>query len=160
MSMRLLVLSDTHRNLAAARRALAQAGPVDYVLHLGDNCADADTLAELTHARVVSVCGNCDFAVHTPAERVITVCGQRILLTHGHNHGVRYSPLRLALHAQEQGVQAALFGHTHHSFLAWEQGVLLLNPGSPSEPRGCPASFAVLEASERGLDARLVALDK
>ncbi len=46
------------------------------------------------------------------------------------------------------------FGHTHLPFWEVMQGVLLLNPGSLSRPRGSfGPSFAVLEAPPLGMGA-------
>lgn len=46
------------------------------------------------------------------------------------------NPLRVVLRARELGCGAALFGHTHIPFLDEGGDVILLNPGSPSQPRG------------------------
>ena len=52
---------------------------------------------------------------------------------------------RLTYAALEQACAVALFGHTHEPFLAREQGVLLLNPGSLCQPRlGAGAGLALL----------------
>ena len=69
----------------------------------------------------------------------------RILLTHGHRYGVKEDLQRLTYAALEQACAVALFGHTHEPFLAREQGVLLLNPGSLCQPRlGAGAGLALL----------------
>ena len=47
--MRILVLSDTHRHLEPMKRAIVQAGPVDYIFHLGDNRADAGQISKYSY---------------------------------------------------------------------------------------------------------------
>jgi hypothetical protein len=52
-----------------------------------------------------------------------------------------------------------VFGHSHIPVCHIEDGLLLLNPGSPTERRQEPrASFALLETGEDGLSARMVYL--
>lgn len=87
--MRILVLSDTHRHLEPMKRAIAQAGPVDYIFHLGDNRADAGQISRYSDAKVVCVRGNCDSIGET--EQTVFLEGQRLLLTHGHSYAVKYS---------------------------------------------------------------------
>jgi uncharacterized protein len=48
--------------------------------------------------------------------------------------------------AKKEKAKAFFFGHTHVPFMAHINGILLLNPGSLSRPRGCwGPSFAVVE---------------
>jgi len=44
--------------------------------------------------------------------------------------------------AKELEVDIMIFGHTHRPFLKEVGGIVLLNPGSPTEPRFSPPSFA------------------
>jgi hypothetical protein len=36
--------------------------------------------------------------------------------------------------AKENDLDVLVFGHTHRQFLKWEDGVLFVNPGSPTDP--------------------------
>ena len=50
-------------------------------------------------------------------------------------------------HGLEIGAQVVVFGHTHIPSCELQEGIWLLNPGSPSLPRiGSQGSFIVLEA--------------
>lgn len=134
--MRIGVISDTHGNEWAVSACVAAAGPVDAWIHLGDHASDAKAL--LAGGKpVYGVCGNMDVpSAASPRERVVELAGQRLFLCHGNNYGVKSSPLKVLLRARELGCAAALFGHTHIPFLDEGGDVLLLNPGSPSLPRG------------------------
>lgn len=59
--------------------------------------------------------------------------------------------LRLGLLAQEQGVDAALFGHTHKPTEQMHDGVILYNPGSLGEPRGRKPSVGIITIDEGAL---------
>lgn len=52
--------------------------------------------------------------------------------------------------ARMAGAQAVCFGHSHIPFLTWEEGILLLNPGSLSRPRSCSQSGCALLTVENG----------
>ncbi len=79
--MRILVLSDTHRHLEPMKRAIAQAGPVDYIFHLGDNTLDVAQISKYSDAKVVRVKGNCDSIGE--AEQTVFLEGQRLLYNPG-----------------------------------------------------------------------------
>lgn len=60
--MKLLILSDSHREMEYMRDAVRRERP-DAVIHLGDLVPDADRLAEeFPGLPVLSVRGNCDFS--------------------------------------------------------------------------------------------------
>ena len=62
--MKLLILSDSHREMEYMRDAVRRERP-DAVIHLGDLVPDADRLAEeFPGLPVLSVRGNCDFPSH------------------------------------------------------------------------------------------------
>ena len=133
--MRIGVVSDTHGEAWAIRACLAAAGSVDAWLHLGDYIRDANDFAS-TGRPVYAVGGNMDSMTAGPRERVVELGGIRIFLCHGHNFGVKSSLLRLTLRAQELACDVALFGHSHMPYLDEGGKLLLMNPGSPSFPRG------------------------
>lgn len=144
--MKLGVISDAHGDEYAIRRAIAALPPCDSWLHLGDILSDADTIMELSGKPVYSVRGNCDLDASAEFERTLEFEGVRIYLAHGHRLGVDSGTYRLSLGAQELHCSVALYGHTHISSLENDGYVLLMNPGSPSRPRGGrKPSIALLE---------------
>lgn len=156
--MRAIVLSDSHNNVSACEAAIAASGKLDLIIHLGDIARDTDYLETMYYPiRVVSVLGNNDFLRQGDYERVIEFDGHKIFICHGHTLGVRMGTERLENIARQKGCEAALFGHTHQSCLKKsEDGFLILNPGSVSQPRGGKPSFAILETEENELRSVIV----
>ena len=171
---RIGVVSDTHGSIAALRACVSKAGAADGWFHLGDYALDALRLAELTGKPVWSVLGNCDGWLSTEpeenrfldkqkravSERVVTVENARIFLTHGHHYDVDLGPYALSYRAEELNCQAALYGHTHRGELSAFGGLLILNPGSPSRPRGLSKpSFAVMEIDGKDVNASIITIE-
>jgi putative phosphoesterase len=148
--MRVLVISDTHGDMNSALSAHAFSEPVDAIVHLGDGCAEAVLLSETLDIPVINVAGNCDLGAHAPRERVWECEGKRILLTHGDVYQVKSGSDRLRQRAEEIGVDAVLFGHTHHAVFEKLPGLLMVNPGTLAmyEPH---RSYAVLSILEEGI---------
>ncbi len=171
--IRIGVISDTHGQLSSIDRCVSHAGPVDGWFHLGDYASDAKHLMRLTGKPVYCVLGNCDsfsfvegedLQFPAPQKRIGSACvvtaeGARIFLTHGHRYGVDLGGYNLSYRAEELGCAAALFGHTHRGELSAFGKVLILNPGSPSRPRGgAKQSFAILEIERGDVNARMITL--
>lgn len=155
--MRAIVLSDSHGDTASLERAITSVGEknIDMIIHLGDIARDVDYLEMMCYPiKVVSVVGNNDFLRSGDCERVITFDNHKIFICHGHTLGVSYGTEKLEALARQKGCEAALFGHTHHAMLKkCDDGLIVLNPGSVSRPRGGRASFAILETDEGKLKA-------
>ncbi len=146
-SLRLGVLSDTHGSRSAIEQALQALGPVDIILHAGDYVMDARWIAKQGY-EVVYVRGNCDLDPYAEDECLLNLRGYKVLLTHGHEYGVKYHMDALAEHAEAVGANVCIFGHSHRSACSFLYGCLMLNPGSPSLPRGCAPSCAILTLEE------------
>lgn len=136
--MRVAVFSDTHGHLAGLAEMRRRLGAVDLLLHAGDHFSDAPQVAAalgLHPAQVRAVLGNCDYGSHGPEEALFVLAGVRILLNHGHRLDVKRSLQRIFYRAQELQAQVAVFGHSHVPVNLSDNGILLFNPGSFSEPR-------------------------
>lgn len=157
---RVLVFSDTHGSIDAAQRIIAETEDIHCIFHLGDNCRDAEVLQKACGKRVVSVRGNCDYDPSVPLKELVVIEGARILLVHGHQYHVGSSMLYLSLAAQEANASAVCFGHTHRSVIEYENGIMILNPGSISRPRGCAASYALLEIENGYARGHIITADK
>lgn len=130
--MRILVFSDSHKDIRRAAAVIRNIVGVDMVLHAGDHASDAAELARgFPDIDFRYVCGNCDFSA-APGELIIDADGKKIFLTHGHEYAVKYEyDYRTLLHkAEELGCDCAVFGHTHEGYNDATHGVVLLNPGS------------------------------
>lgn len=151
--MKLLVFSDIHGSLPAAKRLLALAAEHDpaAVVLLGDilyhgprnsqpeGYAPAETAAALAPlaGKIIAVKGNCDSEVDAmvlpfplASDFVWILEGQRrIFATHGHVHGPDSPP------PLEEG-DVLLFGHTHIPMArTTPAGIHLCNPGSMAMPK-------------------------
>ncbi|WP_424349992.1 metallophosphoesterase family protein [Latilactobacillus sp. 5-91] len=132
--MRLVIVSDSHGD----RDILVQ-----LVAHYKDeavtflHCGDSElTTTDSLFQQMTVVQGNMDFNGHFPEQVVVPVGAQKAFLTHGHLYGVNFDLTRLMLAAQSEGAQLAFYGHTHQLACEMHQGLLVLNPGSISQPRG------------------------
>lgn len=149
------IISDTHGDLQGWQQALA--GPfkeVDEIWHCGDilyhgprNPLPADynpaKLADLINhcpKPLLAVQGNCDSEVD---QMVLNVALQspfilldhpygRILISHGH----RYSSELMLEMVKHYKVKIWLSGHTHLPLLEKKDDLILVNPGSPTLPKG------------------------
>jgi uncharacterized protein len=146
VSTRVILVGDTHLPRVGDAlpeplvRALAGA---DLVLHAGDITEPfvLDLIAE--HAPVEAVAGNNDgpeLTARLGSERVVEIGGLRIGLTHGHRGPGRTTPerARRRFAATDGRVDAIAFGHSHAPMIRRDDGLWLLNPGSPTDRRRAP----------------------
>jgi putative phosphoesterase len=147
-------ISDTHLPRGARRlpdSCLERLRSADLILHAGD----LSTVAVLEELRslgppVQAVYGNADEpAVRDllPHDLVVEAAGARIAMTHIPGPAVGREE-RLA--ARFAGCDAVLYGHTHLPEVKRHGGVLLLNPGSPTERRRGPFHSMLLLEVEAG----------
>lgn len=130
--MRILVFSDSHRDISRCIKAVNNLIGVDMLLHAGDHAEDAKRLQNaFPDIPVTFVSGNCDFS-SAPKETVFTADGKKIFLTHGHIYNVKndYGFSSLLSRAAALGCDCAVFGHTHEPLCDVRNGITLLNPGS------------------------------
>ena len=107
---RIVVFSDTHRNIKDAINVLDNLIDVDIVIHLGDCVADAVELKKIyKDICFYYVPGNNDFFSDSDSEITVEIEDKKFFLVHGHMH----SKDRLFNIAKEKGCCMALFGHTH-----------------------------------------------
>ncbi len=133
--MKIVVVSDTHRNFSVLDSIIEKNQDADLFIHLGDGENEFRDIQNLYPDRaMVYVGGNSDFAPHQQTA-VVTVCGYKMFCCHGHDHHV-YSGLdRLVQAAKQNDCKIALYGHTHLYRTENYEGVFVMNPGSPDCPR-------------------------
>lgn len=127
---KILVMSDSHGKVNNVMRAVAMAGDIDCIFHLGDFDKDVKGLSK--KYKVYAVRGNCDIYSKQAIELIENIEGVKILALHGAKQRVKHNLLALSLYAKEKQVDIALFGHTHIPTEQYAGGVLLYNPGSLS----------------------------
>jgi putative phosphoesterase len=158
--MKALVISDTHGKIDDVVSFIErQPNAFNCIWHLGDHYKDGLKISNLTGLDVYAIKGNCDSYAFASEDVYLDVDGYRILLTHGHLYGVKYSMLRLHLKAMEERCDMVCFGHTHVAAQATEGGVKLFNPGSAALPRaGGYPSVGIVEVTRDGIRTSIVPL--
>ncbi len=154
--MRIGLVGDTHCRSHATRipdDALRALDGVEWILHTGDLTTRIaiDQLERI--APVLAVRGNCDQG-RLPERRIVERAGITIAMVH-------VPPL-----VRAAGVLGPVFGaepdvlvcgHTHRAAIEEWDRLLVVNPGSPTVPRGGERTIAILTVDE-GVSAQVVAL--
>jgi putative phosphoesterase len=147
--LRLGIISDTHGRLNPKITTLF-AG-IDAIIHAGDIGGPEilDVLVDL--APVIAVRGNMDggqWAADLPGIEFVSAGGFTICVLHDCD--------RLDLDPIAAGIRVIISGHTHRPFIKESDGVLYVNPGSASMPRGGLApSVALLSIAKTQPAARI-----
>lgn len=144
--MKLLVISDSHRNISRMLYAAGQTKP-DVIIHLGDHISDAIELQQqFPEAIYHMVKGNCDMWSAGETEYSIVFDNVRVFITHGHKYGVKNGLNALIDCARGNDAALALYGHTHQALIRQIPGLWLLNPGQMARHDGsAPASYGIVE---------------
>lgn len=131
--IRVLVLSDAHRDAASIAQVLRLHAEADAVFFLGDGEEDFFTPSVqklLTNKKVTALAGNCDMYSLLPKEALIPLGGKRIFALHGHTRFVKHGLQDLMAAAKEQQADVAVYGHTHTARVDYVDGIYYLCPGS------------------------------
>ncbi len=125
--VRVAVVSDTHGKLSDS--LLEHLRGSDAIVHAGDMCSalDYDVLAAI--APTFMCLGNNDWSYEY---------GDRVHATEIlHLAGLTWEVCHFRERLKLEGVDIAICGHTHRPYIeTTREGVLLMNPGSPTYPRG------------------------
>ncbi len=151
--MRVIVIADTHRDFRTLYRIVEKhRQEAGLFLHLGDGEDEVSRIREMDpDLPLLTVRGNCDFSGESPESRVAMAGNTRIFMAHGHDLGVKSSTSLLVRLARENGCRIALYGHTHKSDTHYEEGIYVMNPGSPSMPRNGRASYGIIDITSAGI---------
>ncbi len=151
---RIGVFSDTHGSIDHLESFIGRLGALDSVFHLGDYARDAKPLSDRLGTGFVAVRGNCDPWSEMPLATIVEWNGNRILLLHGHTIK---GTLALYYEALAQNCNCVIYGHSHIASIERKQGILIVNPGSLSIPRGGQkSSCAVLSVIPGTVTAELL----
>lgn len=160
--MKILVVSDTHRNFAVLNEAVNNNLDADLIIHLGDGENEARDVHNLHPEKaMIYVCGNCDYGMHRQ-KQIVTVCGYRIYCCHGHNEHVHSGLSGLVAAAQAEDCKIALYGHTHLYRTEVVDDVFVMNPGSLDSPRNHndPTYGVIMLSSSGEIQMNIVAVKK
>ncbi|GAA0393383.1 metallophosphoesterase [Paenibacillus motobuensis] len=166
--MKIGVVSDTHMPKRASvlpPALVSQFRNVDLIIHLGD-WTSMEVYRQLSAlAPVEGVAGNNDpeeiiqrFGYH----KIIQLGSHKVGLTHGFLPEGRGNAREKAMKIfQGQEADAILFGHSHKPLLKRENGLLLFNPGSPTDKRREPKySFGLLQISGEMIKAKHIYMER
>ena len=158
--MKIAIVSDTHGRIETAVGALKSIENLNWIIHLGDHVDDARKIEETMNLELIYVRGNCDYKdIDVELEKMIEILGKKIFLTHGHNYDVKNGVSKLFYRGKELGADIILFGHSHMSTKVEHEEILILNPGSPCEPRnGSKGSIALIEITEKDIKSEIIIL--
>ena len=161
--MEYLVLSDSHGRADLVDRAFgAQLRVPDAVLFLGDGLRDLRVL-EYQDLCVRCVRGNCDFYTSfegqsAPEQALLEIGAYRVVMMHGHTHGVKGGMERAVVFAAQAEADVLLYGHTHKARQQWfdagerfggqvlKKPLLVCNPGALQD-----GNFGTLTVSNQGI---------
>lgn len=160
--MRIVVLSDTHMPRTAEDLPAGiyeEITKSDMIIHAGDfvEIEILDKLRKLKPTRAVR--GNMDSQAiqnQLKEKEIIEIGKFKIGLIHGYG-----APTGLidTVASEFTGVDAIVFGHTHSPVNIYKDGVLLFNPGSPTDTVFAKVnSFGIFEITDDAIKARVVNL--
>lgn len=153
--MRIGVISDTH--IPSMARDIPKAiyndfKDVDLILHAGD-LAEMNFFEKLKKLKkVIAVAGNMDskeVAAALKQKEIIETGGFRIGLIHGWGSPEGLME-RVSAEFKREKVDCIIFGHSHHPVNEIKEGILLFNPGSPTDKIFTPYnSYGIVEITDK-----------
>ena len=162
--VRILVLSDTHIPRVAhdlPERVYGEIENVDMIIHAGD-FVEMEVLDKLKTLREThAVYGNMDsqgIRQHLNPREIIPVGRFKIGLIHGFG-----APAEIVETVRgeftDSSVDAIIFGHSHAAFNMVKEGILLFNPGSPTDTIFATSnSYGILEVTDKKIEGKIVKL--
>ncbi|KRM71558.1 YfcE family phosphodiesterase [Lacticaseibacillus brantae] len=151
--MEILAVSDTHGDAAILQTLLARHPNLDGYFYAGDSELTATNPLFETYR---AVAGNMDFDPEFPMTVTETIDGETVFMAHGHRYGVNFGLDDLVAAGQDAHANIILFGHTHQLGVEMHAGILVLNPGSISQPRGefahLGGTYALITATPTAFD--------
>jgi hypothetical protein len=158
------VISDTHIPQQADnlhQELVDELAKFDFIIHAGD-FEDINTLKSLQRInRVIAVSGNMDskeIKDKLKQKEIINVDHHKIGVIHGWGdpHKIAKTVLQ---EFKNDGVQCVVFGHSHQAFNEIIDGVLMFNPGSPTDTIYAHfKSYGVLETHPTGIKGEIIRL--
>lgn len=150
--MKILIVSDTHRNNANYLKVVERTGPLDMVIHCGDVEGSELVISRAAGCPVEMVQGNNDFFSELPREKEFMVGQYKVWLTHGHNYYISMNNEMIKREAREREADIVMCGHTHKPVVDIGSDLTLVNPGSISYPRqeNRKPSYIIMEIDSAG----------
>ena len=149
--MKIIVMSDSHGSIFNMKALFKIHPDADLYVHTGDGAEDFVRICAEMGKPYLAVRGNCDLYSKLPQLETYIAEDKTLFVTHGHNHGVKYSTERLMYSAAEQEADIILFGHTHEPLCEYVdeecfgRPMYLVNPGSIALPSEGNPTYALIE---------------
>lgn len=162
---RIGLVADTHRpsgsRLGLPAEMLRGLDGCDLILHAGD-LNSLDVIEQLGRiAPVAAVYGNNDepgTIAALPLTRFFSAGVHKLGLIHGHIPG--RTARQSAIQVMEGVVDCAVYGHSHIPDVSMENGLLLVNPGSPTQRRWGPHRCYAIMSIDEEIDVEIVRLNE
>jgi uncharacterized protein len=158
------LISDTHvpkRALSIPPRVLEIFQNVDFIIHAGD-LVELSVIDELEQAApVLAVRGNMDsFAVNEalPVLNSLRIFDWKIGVMH--DPDILSGSSRMLTISKENSFNVFVYGHTHTPRIKWEEDILLINPGSPTDPSSFlnKPSVGLLRITKKSITPQIINL--
>jgi uncharacterized protein len=155
------LISDTHvpkRANGIPKQVTQIFQNADYIVHAGDlvQLAVLDELEEL--APVLAVHGNMDgpeVSGALPKMSSLKVYDWKIGVMHDPSASLGITKMREL--AKQNGFNVFVYGHTHVADIKWENRVLYINPGSPTDPPSfVKPSVGLLKVSAQSVEPEII----
>lgn len=152
--MRILVVSDTHRDQYSLEQAILRQPKAEVVVHLGDGEDETELVKrKFPEKMFLQVRGNCDWGSSLPADGEITLVGKKIFYTHGYTYDVKYGLYSICCTARDKKADILLFGHTHQALTEYDRGLYIMNPGSL---HGSLGTYGIIDITPAGIVTNLI----
>lgn len=150
--MKILIVSDSHGRTTYLEEVIEKIGTIDLLIHLGDIEGSEDYLEAIAGCEVVMVSGNNDYFTSLERDKIIVVNKYTIFLTHGHRYRVNFGTETIKEKGRQMGADIVMFGHTHRPFIDTSDDIIVINPGSISQPRqeGHIPTYIIMEIDRYG----------
>ncbi len=151
MIKKIAIISDTHGLIDYIDDVFEYEGNIDCLIHLGDYYSDMDLIKKkYPDLLTYYIMGNHDMDWLEPKEALFNVYGVRIFATHGHLYQIKLGIDSLIKKAKEVNADVVLYGHNHIQKCIYKDNIIVINPGSISEPRedNCLFSYTILEITK------------
>ena len=138
---KLVVISDSHHDIARLEQLLPIINSADYLVYCGDGVMDVMWLRGRITVPIVCVKGNNDIGLNMQITDLASVAfgKTKALVTHGHKFGVRQGIGNVLGMAIMKDCKLVFFGHTHRYMDFVQGGVHFINPGAL-----CNGSYALV----------------
>jgi uncharacterized protein len=156
------LISDTHvpkRARCIPKRVFEIFEGADYIIHAGD-LVDLSVVDELEQiAPVLAVRGNSDnleVAGALPKLNSLKIFDWKIGVIHDQN--ILDGLDTMSEVARGNGFDVFVYGHTHVADVRWENKILYINPGSPTDPTGVmnKPSVGLLKITREAITPQIV----